>query len=255
MICFFFFSSCAGPSRRLRREGAACAGAVWAALRGVDAGTARARPMVSGGCSLWNRMTTYDLRKPFASPSYGSGRCRVKPRRSLIADARHRATEPPGSASGSVWPGRLAGPAARFAHDQARRDRAHAVSGLAGDGGQQQAGGDPPDLLQAHVDAGERRLRAERHRLPVVEADQGDIVRYPAAARAQRVGDAAGDLVAAAEDGVRVRLVGEQLPGRVAAPALAPLTEPRAAVRPRARRRQRAGESGRPLARGEEALR
>ena len=131
----------------------------------------------------------------------------------------------------------------------------HTVRGLAGDGGEQQPGGDAPDLLQAHVDAGERRLRAERHRLPVFEADQGDIVRYPAAGRAQRIGDAAGDLVAAAEDGVRVRLVGEQPPGRLAAPALAPLTEPRAAVRSCARRCERAVESGRAFPRGEEALR
>ena len=121
-------------------------------------------------------------------------------------------------------------------------NRARTVRGLVGDGGQQQSRGHPADLLQAHVDAGQRGLGAERHRLPVVEADQRDVARYAPPGRAERVGHAAGDLVAAAEDRVDVRLVGEQQAGRLPAPALAPLAVPHAAVRhqrppPRARRR------------------
>jgi len=48
------------------------------------------------------------------------------------------------------------------------------------DGGQQVLGRCPADILKAHVDAGQRWLRAEHHGLPVVEADQRDVASYPA---------------------------------------------------------------------------
>src|SRR5580704_3145544 len=114
------------------------------------------------------------------------------------------------------------GSSARLAHHQTAGSRARTVRGRTGDGSQQQSRGYLADLLQAHVDAGQRGLGAEGHRLPVVEANQRDVARYGPPGRAERVGHAAGDLVAAAEDGVDARLAGEQLADRLPAPALAP---------------------------------
>ena len=65
-----------------------------------------------------------------------------------------------------------------------------AVAGLAAEG------------AEVHVDAGERRAGGERHHLPVVEADDGDVAGDGEAALAEGVGGAAGDLVVAAEEGV-----------------------------------------------------
>src|ERR1700678_4677522 len=144
---------------------------------------------------------------------------------------------------------------ARLPYDEPGRDRAHAVGLLAAHGGEQQPRASTPNLLQAHVHAGQRRLGGERHRLPVVEADEGDVVRYPAPGGAERIGDTAGDLVAAAEDRVGVRPVAEQQPGRLPAPALAPLAEPHVAVRHRVRGLERGAEPRRPQPRAEEALR
>ena len=74
------------------------------------------------------------------------------------------------------------------------------------------------------------------------------------AGRAERVGHATGDLVAAAEDRVGVRLVGQQLARGFPAPPLAPLAEPRAATRSQASRCQRGAEPCRPLACRQEPL-
>jgi len=156
-----------------------------------------------------------------------------------------RAAEPPAPMS-SVSPP---------AHHQAARDRPRAVRGLVRDRREQQLGGHPADLLQAHVHAGQRGLGAERHGLPVVEADQRHLIRDGPAGRAERVGHPPGDLVAAAEDRVGVRRRAEQRLGGPAPPLLAPLTEPHAAVRRQARRRERAAEPRRALACRHEPLR
>ncbi len=46
---------------------------------------------------------------------------------------------------------------------------------------EQQFGGLAADALKAHVDAGQRWVGAQRHRLPVVEAHERDVVWDPAA--------------------------------------------------------------------------
>ena len=55
--------------------------------------------------------------------------------------------------------------------------------GLPVNGGQQEFGRGAADFFQFHVDTGERRLAGERHDVPVVEADERDIVRHAAAGR------------------------------------------------------------------------
>src|SRR5450759_1088121 len=70
------------------------------------------------------------------------------------------------------------------------------------DRGEKMLGSGPADILQAHVDAGERGFRAEYHGLPVVEANQGNVLGHPAPELPQGVGDATGYLIAATEDGV-----------------------------------------------------
>ncbi len=55
-------------------------------------------------------------------------------------------------------------------------------------------GCDPADLFQAHIDAAQRRVRAEHERAPVIEAHQRDVVRHPAPGQPQCVGHAAGQL-------------------------------------------------------------
>ena len=144
-------------------------------------------------------------------------------------------------------------PAASTRGPQAGRLPGTRRQALAADRGEQPAGGDPADLLKTRVNAGQRRQRAHGHGQPVVEADEGDVVGDAPPDGAQRVRDAAGDLVAAAED--RVGPVGEQQPGRLPSPVLAPLAEPdlsaraaaasaSAAVNPRARSRAARKRSG-----------
>src|ERR1700761_862720 len=156
---------------------------------------------------------------------------------SVAPSHRHRASRapeclpgpPPPQAPARPWAPRLAlgsggaNSGGRGADDQFGWDGVDAALGVAADGGQQVLAGPPPDLLQPDVDGGQGRVGAEGHGGPVVEADQGHVVGDAAAQGAQAVGDAAGDLVAAAEDGVGGRGGGEQNPGCVATPALAPL--------------------------------
>ncbi len=97
------------------------------------------------------------------------------------------------------------------------------TGGMAAQRGQQVPGSYPADILQAHVDAGERRLGTEDHRLPVVEARHRDVAGHLPPEATQRVDDAAGDLIAAAEDGIGAGRAAEQDIRRLAAPALAPL--------------------------------
>ncbi len=106
--------------------------------------------------------------------------------------------------------------------DQAARAGDRPVPGGAVDGGQEDLGGCPADALQVHVDAGQGRATGVHHDVPVVEADQGDLAGHVAAGLAQAFGDAAGDLVVAAEDGVEVDAAGEEDAGGLAAPRLGP---------------------------------
>jgi hypothetical protein len=48
---------------------------------------------------------------------------------------------------------------AGLAHYQAARNGVHALRTITADSGEQMLRGDPPDFLQAHVDAGQRRQR------------------------------------------------------------------------------------------------
>ena len=63
------------------------------------------------------------------------------------------------------------------------------------------------------------------HGVPVVVADDRDVLGDADAVFAQRVGDCAGDLVVAAEEGVRVGRRTRHRVGGAAAPCLAPLAE------------------------------
>src|SRR5581483_10043753 len=72
-------------------------------------------------------------------------------------------------------------------------------------------------------DAGQRRAGRLGDDLPVVEADQGDILRDGNPALAERIGNAARDLVVATEDRIgRVTPRPEEAPYRLAAPRLRP---------------------------------
>ena len=57
------------------------------------------------------------------------------------------------------------------------------------DRGEQVLSRSPPDVLQAHVDAGQRGVRTGHHGLPVVETDQRDVIRHPVAEQAQALGE------------------------------------------------------------------
>jgi hypothetical protein len=63
------------------------------------------------------------------------------------------------------------------------------------DCGEQQLGRGLADVVQLHVDAGQRGARARGHHVPVVKADHRDLIRDPASEIDQPVGDPAGDLV------------------------------------------------------------
>src|ERR1035438_4251091 len=107
--------------------------------------------------------------------------------------------------------------------DEPAGHRGHAVRRLAIDRGEQVLRRYPPDLLEAHVDAGERWLGPQHHRIPVVEADHGDVVGDTAPDPPQALGDPARDLVAAAEDRVHAAGRAQQDAGRLTPPLLAPL--------------------------------
>jgi hypothetical protein len=83
--------------------------------------------------------------------------------------------------------------------------------------------GDMPKLRQVEVYGGQRWPAALGHHFPVVDADDPDLLRHEASGFPQRVGDPAGDLVAAAEDPVEAGAPAQQDVRRLAAPSLAPL--------------------------------
>ncbi len=79
------------------------------------------------------------------------------------------------------------------------------------------------EILEVHVDAGQRRAGRLGHDFPVVEADDRNAVGHDDAALAERVGGAASDLVVAAEQRLgRPFAATEQLCHRLAAPAFRP---------------------------------
>src|ERR1700730_19239706 len=113
--------------------------------------------------------------------------------------------------------------AAGFADHQRAWQATDAMVPFAGDQPHELPAGLATELLQVHVDAGERRPRRFRHDLPIVEADQRDRVGHADAALAERIRHPAGDLVVAAEDRIgRHAAAAEKLRHALAAPALGP---------------------------------
>ena len=132
----------------------------------------------------------------------------------------------PGAGEGPARQRTRRGPPDRpggLADDQLARQPPQAVTGPPVDGGQQFPGGQLAEFLEAHVHAGQRRARGAGEDLPVVVADQRDVVGHPAARFTERVRDAPGQLVAAAEDRLGARRGVQHGMRRVAAPFLAPL--------------------------------
>src|SRR5581483_4046712 len=90
--------------------------------------------------------------------------------------------------------------AAGIADDQRAGQPANAGETLAGDELHHLAARLAAHFVEVHVDAGQRRAGRLGDDLPVVEADQGDILRDGNPALAERIGNAARDLVVATED-------------------------------------------------------
>src|SRR5689334_24660030 len=109
-------------------------------------------------------------------------------------------------------------------HDPAR-EGLEAGARCTVEGGEQGARGRAADLLEVHVDAGQRWPRVAGQDFPVVEAHHGDVAGDVTATLAYGVEDAARDLVAAAEDRVDVGLLPQEHRGRCAPPALGPRAE------------------------------
>src|SRR5450755_4930879 len=108
-----------------------------------------------------------------------------------------------GNGTGGYWHGgRLQNPACSggFTDDQAAGELVKSVAGAAPDVIEELARRQLAKLRQAHVHCGQRRAGRRGEHVPVVVADQRDIVRHPEAGIAERVRDAPGDLVTAAED-------------------------------------------------------
>src|SRR4051794_15723391 len=108
--------------------------------------------------------------------------------------------------------------AARLADDElARQADLAGLVRFALDRAEQLAGGHPAELRQVRVDSGQRGPAGLDHHVPVVEPDERDVVGDREPVLAQRVGDAASDLVAAAEHRVeRAAGADQDLPRRAA---------------------------------------
>src|SRR4249919_3658331 len=99
----------------------------------------------------------------------------------------------------ALWRGASA---ARGADHQAAWNAPDAVLLRAADHRDQACAGLLTELVQVHVDGGQRRPAGLGDDLPVVEPDHGDVGRNTHPALPERVDHAARDLVAAAEDRV-----------------------------------------------------
>ena len=113
--------------------------------------------------------------------------------------------------------------ATRFADYEAAREQLQARTRMTIYRGQQALTSRAAQLAQVHVHGRERRAARGGDDSPVVEADQGHILRDPQAGLTQPVGDAAGDLVVAAEDGVEPGGVAQEQVHATASPFLGPL--------------------------------
>src|SRR5256885_11612625 len=123
----------------------------------------------------------------------------------------------PGSAA-SPSPGAASQGAGRLADDQAAGLAEDAGAGLAVQRGEKVLDRDRTELLEIKVHGGQWRAIVRGEDLPVVIADDRDVVRDPLAGLEQGLRGAGGDLVVAAEDRVKLRPGGEQHPGRPPAP-------------------------------------
>ena len=94
--------------------------------------------------------------------------------------------------------------------DQPTADCLNAGAKGAVDRGEEALGGQARQFLEVGVDGGQLGARVGRQDLPVVEADDRHVVGNRTAEVAERVEDAAGDLVGAAEDRVDVGVLCEQ---------------------------------------------
>lgn len=81
----------------------------------------------------------------------------------------------------------------------------------------------PAQLIQAHVDCGQRRTPGGGENVPVVIAHQRDVIGYPAAQFAERIGRSAGDLIAAAENRVYAAIAAQGQVSGMTTPGLASL--------------------------------
>src|SRR5215218_9284602 len=154
--------------------------------------------------------------------------------RVVFADRVRRASRPePAHAGAGVTLRALSGRGqpGRGAHDQRARQSNRAGDAVAFEAREEPVRRFATEFLEIHVDAGERRSRLFGHDLPVVEADDGDVVRYRPAMLAQTVEDTAGDDVASAEDGVEVAITRQQRLDGVVPPAFGPLTTQDAPLR------------------------
>ncbi len=108
----------------------------------------------------------------------------------------------------------------RIADDQPGGHAVHTRRGLSADRGEQVLGGGVAEALQVGVDRGEGRPGLLRQHLPVVVADDRDVVGHPPAALPGGLDEPGGDLVVAAEHRVDRGLVEQEHVGREPSPAL-----------------------------------
>src|SRR5882757_1803981 len=127
-----------------------------------------------------------------------------------------------GHATGSSTTARTA----RFADYEAARQQLQARARMAVHRGEQALTSRAAELAQVHVHGRERRTARGGDDSPVVEADQGHVLRDPQAGLTQPVGNAAGDLVVAAEDGVEPGGGAQEQVCATASPFLGPLAVP-----------------------------
>src|SRR6185369_13619675 len=111
------------------------------------------------------------------------------------------------------------GGAGRLAHHEPAGQPDDTAARVAVDGGEEVLDRGRAELFEVEVDRGQGRPAVGRVDVPVVVADDGDVVGDGPAEVVEGVAGAGGDLVVAAEDGVEVGVRGEQGPRRVPAPA------------------------------------
>src|SRR5215203_4840487 len=147
--------------------------------------------------------------------------CQSRDRLCNVAQVKSLDGAPCGCRHCSCGERRLAA-TARFPDDQAARETDNARVLCTLDHAQKTLGRHTPKVVQVHIDCRQWRACLGGDDLPVIEPDDGYITRDGSAALAQTVEHAAGDDVAAAEDGVDAFFALEQLPSGVIAPTLRP---------------------------------